>query len=41
MKNNGVRCAGSLYRDKDYNKIPKVRDAALADAKKLCTSVTL
>jgi hypothetical protein len=41
VKTSGVRCGGSLYRDADYNKIPKVRDAVLADAKKLCASASL
>jgi hypothetical protein len=41
VKTSGVRCAGSLYRDTDYNKIPKVRDAVLADAKKVCASASL
>ena len=33
-----IVCGGSLYKDKDYNKIPKERDAAVAAAKKLCES---
>lgn len=32
-------CGGSLYQDADYNKIPKVRDEAVAAAKKLCASM--
>jgi hypothetical protein len=34
-----VSCGGSLYRDKDYDQIPKVRAAVLAQAKKLCASM--
>jgi len=36
-----LRCGGSLYRDKDYNQIPKIRDAAIAQAKQLCASMKL
>ena len=36
-----LHCGGSLYRDKDYNQIPKIRDAAIAQAKQLCASMKL
>jgi len=36
-----LRCGGSLYRDKDYDQIPKIRDAALAQAKQLCATMRL
>lgn len=34
-----VFCGGSLYKDADYNKIPKIRDASVKAAKQLCASV--
>jgi len=34
-------CGGSLYKGADYNKIPKVRDEVLANAKKICASMKL
>jgi len=34
-------CGGSLYKDKDYNQIPKIRDRSVAAAKQLCASVKL
>jgi hypothetical protein len=41
LESDGVHvyCGGSLYKDGDYNKIPKVRDESVASAKKLCASV--
>ncbi len=36
-----IVCGGSLYRDDDYNKIPKDRDAAIAKVKKVCASAKL
>lgn len=36
-----IVCGGSLYRDTDYNKIPKERDGAIAQAKKVCASAKL
>lgn len=36
-----IHCGGSLYKDADYDKIAKVRDAAVANAKKLCASAKL
>jgi hypothetical protein len=36
-----LHCGGSLYRDKDYNQIPKIRDAVIAQAKQLCASMKL
>ena len=35
------QCGGSLYKDADYNKIPKERDQQLATAKKICASMKL
>jgi hypothetical protein len=42
LDGQGVRvwCGGSLYKDADYNKIPKIRDQSVAAAKKLCATVT-
>jgi hypothetical protein len=34
-----VWCGGSLYKNADYNKIPKIRDASVTAAKKLCAGV--
>lgn len=39
LLDGNVWCGGSLYKDKDYNKIPKVRDQSVAAAKKVCASV--
>jgi hypothetical protein len=36
-----ISCGGSLYKNPDYNKIPKERDAAVAEAKKLCEGAKL
>jgi hypothetical protein len=33
------QCGGSDYKDADYNKIPKIRDEAVATAKKICASM--
>jgi len=33
------QCGGTLYRDKDHNKIAKVRDKVIAEAKKICASM--
>jgi hypothetical protein len=34
-----VSCGGSVYRDADYNKIPKVRDEVIAQVKKICATM--
>lgn len=34
-------CGGSLYRDKDFDKIPKIRAAALKEATAICESITV
>jgi hypothetical protein len=39
-----IHCGGSLYNDpahKDYDKIPKQRDKAIAEAKKICATAKL
>jgi len=36
-----IVCGGSLYRDTDYNKIPKERDAVIAKVKKVCATAKL
>ena len=36
-----INCGGSLYKSDDYNKIPKVRDAVVAEAKKICQTAKL
>lgn len=36
-----IHCGGSLYKDPDHDKIAKVRDAVVANAKKICASAKL
>ena len=36
-----IHCGGSLYKNDDYNKIPKVRDRVIAEAKKICQTAKL
>ncbi len=36
-----IHCGGSLYKSEDYDKIPKVRDKVIAEAKKICQTAKL
>jgi len=36
-----INCGGSLYKNEDYNKIPKERDAVIEKAKKICQTAKL
>ncbi len=36
-----IHCGGSLYKNDDYNTIPKVRDKVIAEAKKICQTAKL